>query len=112
MAKSDKENLVKEYRKFMREVGLVTDNNIYYYSPFMNKDEWFVSIWSANEIRVINDVYLADNEDIVCTTNSKTIHTLEEFKEKLTSAIERSKQLLVYLRKKTIDRDFVKDDDK
>lgn len=105
------DKFVKECVAYMREVGLVTDNNINYYSPFMDKSEWFVSVWSDNDIRVINDVYIADNEDIVCTTGARAIQSLEEFKEKLTSAIKRSKKLLVYLRTKTINKDFVDEDE-
>lgn len=104
------ENFKKECLAFMREVGLVTDNNINYYSPLLDKDEWFVIVWRG-EIRVVNDVYIADNEWKVCTVNAITVKSLKTFKEKLTSAIERSKQLTVYLRKRTIDKDFVKDDE-
>jgi aromatic ring-opening dioxygenase LigB subunit len=60
------------------------------------------------DIRVVNDVYIAGN---VCTTNAKTVKSLKEFKEKLTSAIEKSKKLTVHLRKMTINMDFEKDDE-
>lgn len=104
------DKFVKECVAYMRDVGLVTDNNINYYSPMMDRYEWLVAIWADNDIRVVNDVYLADDEDIVCTTGAIAIQSLEEFKEKLTSAIKRSKKLLVYLRRKTIDRDFDEDE--
>lgn len=110
MTKSDYLNFRKDCLSFMREVGLVTDNNINYYSPFLGPGEWFVIVW-GNDIRVVNDVYIADNESKVCTVNAITVKSLKTFKEKLTSAIERSKKLTVYLRKKTIDKDFVKDDE-
>jgi len=102
------ENFHKECLAFMREVGLVTDNNINYYSPLLGRDEWFVMVWSNSDIRVINDVYIMGK---VCTTNAITVKTIKSFKEKLTSAIKKSKKLTVYLRKKTIDKDFVKDDE-
>lgn len=107
---NENEKLVNECKAFMRDVGLVTDNNRNYYSPYMDKDEWLVSIWSDSDIKVINDVYIADNECVICTTHAEPIQSLEEFKEKLTSAIERSKKLTVYLRRKTIDRDFDEDE--
>lgn len=102
------ENFKKECLAFMREVGLVTDNNINYYSPMMDRYEWLVIIWGDNDIRVVNDVYIAGK---VCTTNAITVKSLKTFKEKLTSAIRKSKKLTVYLRKRTIDKDFVKDDE-
>ena len=104
------ENFKKECLAFMREVGLVTDNNLNYYSPLLGPGEWFVIVW-GNDIRVVNDVYIADNEWKVCTVNAIKVKSLKTFKEKLTSAIERSKQLTVYLRKWTIDKDFEKDDE-
>ncbi|MBO7526408.1 MAG: hypothetical protein J6T74_00760 [Clostridia bacterium] len=106
-----KDNFIKNCLAFMREVGLVTDNNINYYSPMMDKYEWLVVIWADNDIRVVNDIYIADNECKICTTNAETVKTLKEFKAKLSKAIERSKQLTVYLRKRTIDKDFDKDDE-
>lgn len=110
MTKSDYLNFRKECLAFMREVGLVTDNNLNYYSPLLGPGEWFVIVW-GNDIRVVNDVYIADNESIVCTTNAKTVKTIKTFKEKLTKAIKKSKKLTVHLRKRTIDKDFVKDDE-
>lgn len=107
---SKNENFHKECLAFMREVGLVTDNNINYYSPLLGPGEWLVIVWGS-DIRVVNDVYIADNEWKVCTTNAITVRKIKTFKEKLTSAIERSKKLSVYLRKRTIDKDFVKDDE-
>lgn len=104
-------NFRKECLAFMREVGLVTDNNINYYSPLLDKDEWFVIVWTNSDIRVVNDVYIADNESKVCTTNAISVRSLKTFKERLTSAIKKSKKLTVYLRKKTINKDFVKDDE-
>ena len=103
---SKNENFQKECLTFMREVGLVTDNNLNYYSPLLGSEEWFVMI--DRDIRVVNDVYIAGN---VCTTNAKTVKSLKEFKEKLTSAIEKSKKLTVHLRKMTINMDFEKDDE-
>lgn len=103
-SKNDYLNFRKECLAFMREVGLVTDNNINYYSPLLDKEEWFVIVWPVSDIRVVNDVYIADNE--VCTTNAIPVKTLKKFKEKLTSAIKKSKKLTVYLRKKTIYKDF------
>ena len=103
---SKNEKFHKECLAFMREVGLVTNNNISYYSPLLGKGEWFVMI--DRYIRVVNDVYISGK---VCTTNAKPVKTLKEFKEKLTSAIEKSKKLTVYLRKMTIDKDFEKDDE-
>ena len=108
---SKNENFHKECLAFMREVGLVTDNNINYYSPLLGRDEWFVIVWTNSDIRVINDVYIAENECKVCTTNAISVRTLKSFKAKLTSAIKKSKQLTVYLRKRTIDKDFDKDDE-
>lgn len=105
------ENFKKECLAFMREVGLVTDNNINYYSPLLDKDEWFVIVWTNSDIRVVNDVYIADNESKVCTTNAISVKSLKEFKERLSSAIEMSKKLSVYLRTKIIDKDFVNDDE-
>ena len=102
-----KDNFIKNCLAFMSEVGLVTDNNINYYSPMMDKYEWLVVIWADNDIRVVNDIYIADNECKICTTNAETVKTLKEFKEKLSKAIEMSKKLFIYLKKKTIDRDFV-----
>lgn len=102
---SKNENFHKECLAFMREVGLVTDNNINYYSPLLGSGEWFVIVWRG-EIRVVNDVYIADNECKVRTVNAITVHTLKTFKEKLTDAIEKSKELTVYLRKRTINGDF------
>jgi len=102
------EDFHKKCLAFMREVGLVTDNNINYYSPLLDKDEWFVIVWRS-EIRVVNDVYIADNDCKVCTVNAITVHTLKAFKEKLTSAIEKSKELTAYLRKRTIEEDFEND---
>ena len=104
MTNNDK-NLLKECLAFMHEVGLVTDNNITYYSPLLDKEEWFVIIDS--HIRVINEVYIADNTRDVCTTNAVQVKTLKEFKEKLTFAIEESKKLTVQLRKEAINKDFV-----
>ena len=103
---SKNENFQKECLTFMREVGLVTDNNLNYYSPLLGSEEWFVMI--DRDIRVVNDVYIAGN---VCTTNAKTVKSLKEFKEKLTSALEKSKKLTVHLRKMTINMDFEKDDE-
>ena len=103
---SKNENFQKECLTFMREVGLVTDNNLFYYSPLLGSEEWFVMI--DRYIRVVNDVYIAGK---VCTTNAKTVKSLKEFKEKLTSAIEKSKKLTVHLRKMTINMDFEKDDE-
>ena len=103
---SKNENFQKECLTFMREVGLVTDNNLIYYSPLLGSGEWFVMI--DRDIRVVNDVYIAGK---VCTTNAKTVKSLKEFKEKLTSAIEKSKKLTVHLRKMTINMDFEKDDE-
>lgn len=105
---SKNENFHKECLEFMREVGLVTDNNIIYYSPLLDKEEWFVIVW-GNDIRVVNDVYIADNESKVCTTNAISVKTIKKFKEKLTTAIKKSKKLTIYLRKKTIDKDFDND---
>lgn len=102
-------NFRKECLAFMREVGLVTDNNFNYYSPLLDKDEWFVVVWANSDIRVVNDVYIADNENKVCTTNALTVKSLKTFKKKLTSAIEKSKKLTVYLRKRTIKEDFEND---
>ena len=110
MTKSDYLNFRKECLEFMREVGLVTDNNLNYYSPLLGPGEWFVIVW-GNDIRVVNDVYIADNESQVCTTNATTVKTLKSFKAKLTYAIEKSKKLTVHLRKRTIDKDFEKDDE-
>ena len=110
MTKSDYLNFRKECFEFMREVGLVTDNNLNYYSPLLGPGEWFVIVW-GNDIRVVNDVYIADNESQVCTTNATTVKTLKLFKERLSSAIEMSKKLLVYLRTKIIDKDFVNNDE-
>lgn len=110
ITKSDYLNFRKECLEFMREVGLVTDNNLNYYSPLLGPGEWFVIVW-GNDIRVVNDVYIADNESKVCTVNAITVKTIKTFKEKLTTAIEKSKKLTVYLRKRTIDKDFVKDDE-
>lgn len=107
---SKNENFQKECLTFMREVGLVTDNNLIYYSPLLGSGEWFVIVW-GNDIRVVNDVYIADNESQVCTTNATTVKTLKLFKKKLTSAIEKSKKLTVHLRKMTINMDFEKDDE-
>ena len=101
-------NFRKECLAFMREVGLVTDNNLNYYSPLFGPGEWFVIVW-GNDIRVVNDVYIADNENKVCTTNALTVKSLKTFKKKLTSAIEKSKKLTVYLRKRTIKEDFEND---
>ena len=103
---SKNENFQKECLTFMREVGLVTNNNLTYYSPLLGSEEWFVMI--DGDIRVVNDVYIAGK---VCTTNAKTVKSLKEFKEKLTSAIEKSKKLTVHLRKMTINMDFEKDDE-
>lgn len=108
---SKNEKFQKECLTFMREVGLVTDNNLNYYSPLLGRDEWFVMVWSNNDIRVINDVYIADNENKVCTTNAITVKTIKSFKEKLTTAIKKSKKLTVHLRKMTINMDFEKDDE-
>lgn len=105
------DKFIKDCLTFMREVGLVTDNNINYYNPKMDRYEWLVVIWADNDIRVVNEVYIADNECKICTTNARPVESLKEFKEKLTSALEMSKKLLVYLRTKTIDRDFVDDDE-
>ena len=105
------DKFIKDCLTFMREVGLVTDNNINYYNPKMDRYEWLVVIWADNDIRVINEVYIADNECKICTTNARPVESLKEFKEKLTSALEMSKKLLVYLRTKTIDRDFVDEDE-
>ena len=105
--KKHNDNFVKNCLAFMREVGLVTDNNINYYSPMMDKYEWLVTIWADNDVRVINDVYIADNECKICTTNAQPVKSLKEFKAKLSKAIEMSKKLSVYLRRKTINRDFV-----
>jgi hypothetical protein len=110
MTKSDNLNFRKECLAFMREVGLVTDNNLNYYSPLLGPGEWFVIVW-GNDIRVVNDVYIADNDGTVCTTNAKTVNTLKSFKAKLTYAIKKSKKLTVYLRKRTIEKDFEKDDE-
>ncbi len=110
MTKSDYLNFRKECLTFMREVGLVTDNNLNYYSPLMGPGEWFVIIW-GNNIRVVKDVYIADDENKVCTTNAIIVKTIKSFKEKLTTAIKKSKKLTVYLRKRTINRDFEKDDE-
>ena len=104
---SKNEKFQKECLTFMREVGLVTDNNLIYYSPFLGKGEWFVMI--DRYIRVVNDVYIAGGN--VRTINAKQVKTLKEFKEKLTSAIEKSKKLTVHLRKMTINMDFEKDDE-
>jgi len=101
-------NFRKECLAFMREVGLITDNNLNYYSPLLGPGEWFVII-CGNDIRVVNDVYIADNDGTVCTTNATTVKTLKLFKAKLTSAIEKSKKLTVYLRKRTIKEDFEND---
>ena len=109
-SKSDYLNFRKECMAFMREVGLVTDNNLNYYSPLLGPGEWFVIIW-GNDIRVVNDVYISYNDSTVCTTNATTVKTLKSFKKKLTSVIEKSKKLTVYLRKRTIDKDFEKDDE-
>ena len=103
---SKNENFQKECLTFMREVGLVTDNNLTYYSPLLGSEEWFVMI--DRYIRVVNDVYIAGK---VCTTNATTVKTLKLFKKKLTSAIEKSKKLTVHLRKMTINMDFEKDDE-
>ncbi len=108
---SKNEKFRKECLAFMREVGLVTDNNINYYSPLLGRDEWFVIVWTNSDIRVVNDVYIAENEWKVCTTNAITVKTLKSFKDKLTSAIKKSKKLTVYLKKRTIDKDFEKDDE-
>ena len=105
------DKFIKDCLTFMREVGLVTDNNINYYNPMMDRYEWLVVIWADNDIRVVNEVYIADNECKICTTNARPVESLKEFKERLSSALEMSKKLLVYLRKKTIDRDFVDDDE-
>lgn len=105
-----KDNFIKNCLAFMREVGLVTDNNINYYSPMMDKYEWLVVIWADNDIRVVNDIYIADNECKICTTNAKPVDSLKEFKERLSSAIEMSKKLSVYLRTKIIDKDFAEDE--
>lgn len=105
------DKFIKDCLAFMREVGLVTDNNINYYNPKMDRYEWLVVIWADNDIRVINEVYIADNECKICTTNARPVESLKEFKEKLTTALEMSKKLLVYLRTKTIDRDFVDEDE-
>lgn len=110
MTKSDYLNFRKECFAFMREVGLVTDNNINYYSPLFGPGEWFVMVWD-NDIRVVNDVYIADNESKVCTTNATTVNTLKLFKKKLTSVIKKSKKLTVHLRKRAINKDFEKDDE-
>ena len=108
---SKNENFHKECLEFMREVGLVTDNNINYYSPLLDKEEWFVIFWTNSDIMVVNDVYIADDESKVCTTNAISVKTIKAFKEKLTTAIKNGKKLTIYLRKKTIDKDFVKDDE-
>lgn len=108
---SKNKNFRKECLAFMREVGLVTDNNINYYSPLLGRDEWFVLVWANSDIRVVNDVYIAENECKVCTTNAISVRSLKTFKERLTYAIEKSKKLTVYLRKRTIDKDFEKDDE-
>ena len=102
------EDFQKECLAFMREVGLVTDNNINYYIPLLGPREWLVIVWRG-EIKVVNDVYIADNDCKVCTVNTVTVHTLKTFKEKLTSAIEKSKELTVHLRKRTIKEDFEND---
>jgi hypothetical protein len=108
---SKNEKFINDCKAFMREVGLVTDNNINYYSPLLGKDEWFVMIWDFNNIRVVNDVYIADNAEQVCTTNAIQVKSLKAFKNKLTSAIEKSKKLTVHLRKRTINKDFVNEDE-
>lgn len=53
---SENENFHEECLAFMHEVGLVTDNNITYYSPLLGKAEWFVIIDSYSCIRVINQL--------------------------------------------------------
>ena len=103
------ENFHKECLAFMHEVGLVTDNNITYYSPLLGQEEWFVIIWQKSDIRVINDVYISDNDCDVCTTDALSVKTFKEFKEKLTFAIEMSKKLTVQLRKEAINKDFKND---
>ena len=106
---NNNKNFIKECLAFMHEVGLVTDNNITYYSPLLDKDEWFVIIDGYRYIRVINEVYIADNNRDIYTTNAVQVKTLKEFKEKLTFAIEESKKLIVQLRKEAINKDFVND---
>ena len=108
---SKNENFQKECLTFMREVGLVTDNNLIYYSPLLGPGEWFVMMRTNSDIRVVDDVYISDNDFMVCTTNAMTVKTLKSFKEKLTSAIKKSKKLTVHLRKMTINMDFEKDDE-
>ncbi len=110
MTKSEYLNFRKDCLSFMRAVGLVTDNNINYYSPLMGSGEWFVIVW-CNDIRVVNDVYISYNDSKVCTTNATTVKTLKSFKDKLTTAIEKSKKLTVHLRKMKIEKDFEKDDE-
>ena len=108
---SKNENFVNKCLAFMRDVGLVTDNNINYYSPLLGKEEWFVIIWCGGDVRVINDVYIADNACTVCTTNARPVKTFKAFKEKVTSAIKKSKKMTVHLRKRTINKDFVNEDE-
>lgn len=86
---SEKEKFHKECLAFMHEVGLVTDNNITYYSPLLDKEEWFVIVWTKSDIRVVTDVYIPENAYVVCTTNAISVNTLKAFKKKLTSAIKK-----------------------
>lgn len=44
----------------------------------------------GSDIRVVNDVYIADNESKVFTTNAKSVQTLKVFKEKLHQPLERN----------------------
>ena len=74
-------NFRKECLAFMCEVGLVTDNNFNYYSPLLDKDEWFVVVWANSDIRVVNDVYISYNDNKVCTTNALTVKSLKTFKK-------------------------------
>lgn len=80
-----------------------------YYSPLLDSEEWFVMVWSNSDIRVVDDIYIPENACVVCTTNATPVNSLETFKEKLTSAIKKSKKLTVYLRKREINKDFKND---